>query len=136
MPIDPERARALHEWLGVYRSMARSAKEQGLLESVRRRTNEETALTALEQVASRQVARLDALEKVIAIVADELLAREPLAPAPAVDARDERSGSPYRGGYVVAPPGFFVCRGCSAVLPESQACASADGRFCVSCFQP
>jgi hypothetical protein len=139
--VDSNTVRLLSEWVAEVKAQPARAREATLLGQVRRRTHPETALTALEQLASQHADRLDRIETVLAVVVRQLLERESgergereqSEPAPT----EARGQGPYRDpGPKAAPPGFFACRRCGAVLPNSQACANADGRFCVDCFEP
>jgi hypothetical protein len=135
MPLDAKDARVLQEWLREYKSVVEAHQDRDALKGVRTRTNVETAITSLERVATRHTDRLDKLEAALAIVVEQLLVLAPPVP----EEREERrttEQSPYRGGRAMAPPGFFACKSCGVVLPDSQACASAEGRFCLQCFEP
>jgi hypothetical protein len=135
MPLDAKQARVLEEWLRNHKSVVQSHQDRDLLKSVRTRTQPEPAITSLERVATRHTDRLDKLEAALAIVVEQLLVLVPRAQEELEERRDAEQ-SPYRGGPAIAPPGFFACRSCGVVLPDSQACASAEGRFCLQCFEP
>ena len=138
MPLDHASARILRNWLAMQGVDEGFTHERRLLEEIRAATNTDARAQDLAVLSKLCTNRIERLERVLKVVARHLLASEDGEPSvPRGGAGGLTGASPYREpSHPAPPPGSFACRTCGRVLPNSEACQSADGRFCVECFAP